>query len=138
MLNLGPKLGHVLPLICYEAVFPQDLRGTTRPDWLLQITNDAWFGTHTGPFQHAAQARLRAIEQGLPLIRVANTGVTEVVDAHGRVTAALPFGTQGFLDATLPGPLPATLYSRWGEGPLLVLLAGLYAALLVKSRKPRA
>jgi apolipoprotein N-acyltransferase len=137
-LDLGARLGRMLPLICYEAVFPQDLRGTTRPDWLLQITNDAWFGTRTGPFQHAAQARLRAIEQGLPLVRVANTGVTEVVDARGRVTAALPFGTQGFLDATLPGPLPATLYSRWGEAPLVALLAGLIALLLVKSRRTRA
>lgn len=138
VLDLGAKLGHVLPLICYEAVFPQDLRTPTRPDWLLQITNDAWFGTRTGPFQHAAQARLRAVEQGLPLIRVANTGVTEVVDARGRVTASLPFGTQGFLDAALPGPLPATPYARWGEVPLLLWLAGLYAALFLKSRRPRA
>jgi apolipoprotein N-acyltransferase len=138
LLNLGPKLGNVLPLICYEAVFPQDLRGTARPDWLLQITNDAWFGIRTGPFQHAAQARLRAIEQGLPLVRVANTGVTEVVDARGRVTAALPFGTQGFLDAALPGPLPATPYSRWGEAPLVALLAGLIALILVKGRRTGA
>ena len=137
VLNLG-HVGRVMPLICYEAVFPQDLRGTARPDWILQITNDAWFGTWTGPFQHAAQARLRAVEQGLPLVRVANTGVTEVVDARGRVTAALPFGTQGFLDAALPGALPATPYARWGEGPVLVWLAGLCAAILVKSRRPIA
>ncbi len=138
VLDLGGKLGQVLPLICYEAVFPQDLRGTSRPGWLLQITNDAWFGTWTGPFQHAAQARLRAVEQGLPLVRVANTGVTQVVDARGRVTAALPFGTQGYLDAALPGPLPATFYARWGELPVLVWLAGLCAAILVKSRRPLA
>jgi apolipoprotein N-acyltransferase len=137
VLNLG-KLGMVLPLICYEAVFPQDLRGTTRPDWLLQITNDAWFGTLTGPFQHAAQARLRAVEQGLPLVRVANTGVTEVVDARGRVTASLPFGTEGFLDAALPGPLPATPYSRFGEIPVLVLLAGCVALILRRGRRPLA
>ena len=137
LLDLG-RLGRVLPLICYEAVFPQDLRGTARPDWLLQVTNDAWFGTLTGPFQHAAQARLRAVEQGLPLVRVANTGVTEVVDARGRVTASLPFGTEGFLDAALPGPLPATPYSRYGELPVLVLLGGLLAAILLKSRRPFA
>ncbi len=134
LMDLG-DLGRVLPLICYEAVFPQDLRGTARPDWLLQITNDAWFGTLSGPFQHAAQARLRAVEQGLPLVRVANTGLTQITDARGRVTAALPFGTEGYLDATLPGPLPATPYSKFGEIPVLVLLAGCWAAILIKSRR---
>ncbi len=133
LLDLGP-LGLVQPLICYEAVFPQDLRGVGRADWLLQITNDAWFGTWTGPFQHAAQARLRAIEQGLPLVRVANTGVTAVFDARGRITASLPFGTAAFLDAALPAALPITPYARFGEIPVLVLLAGL-AALTFGRRK---
>jgi apolipoprotein N-acyltransferase len=134
LLDLGPKLGRALPLICYEAVFPQDLRGTERPDWLLQITNDAWFGRWTGPYQHAAQARLRAIEQGLPLIRVGNTGVTAVYDARGRITASLPFEIASYLDAPLPAALPATPYARFGEIPLLVLLAGLAAA-LIRPRK---
>lgn len=133
LLDLGPKLGRVLPLICYEAVFPQDLRGTERPDWLLQITNDAWFGTQSGPFQHAAQARLRAIETGLPLVRVANTGVTAVYDARGRITAALDFGIAAYLDAVLPGALPPTPFARWGEGPVLVLLLG--AGLLLMRRR---
>ena len=101
----------------------------------MQITNDAWFGTVSGPFQHAAQARLRAIEQGLPLVRVANTGLTEVIDARGRITASLPFGTNGYLDAALPGALPATPYARWGEIPALLLLAGCFLWAL---RKPRA
>lgn len=136
LLDLGARLGRVLPLICYEAVFPQDLRGTVRPDWLLQVTNDAWFGKLSGPFQHEAQARLRAIEQGLPLVRVANTGVTEVVDARGRVTASLPFGTVASLDAALPGALPATPYSRAGETPVLLLLAGA-AALAFRRRRAR-
>lgn len=128
VLDLG-DLGQVLPLICYEAVFPQDLRAAPdRPGWLLQITNDAWFGTLTGPFQHAAQSRLRAVEQGLPLVRVANTGVTQIVDARGRVTAGLDFGIAAYLDAALPGALPATPYSRFGEWPLLLLLAGLVLA----------
>lgn len=134
VLDLG-ALGKVQPLICYEAVFPQDLRGVERADWLLQITNDAWFGTWTGPFQHAAQARLRAIEQGLPLVRVANTGVTAVYDARGRVTASLPFGTASYLDAALPAPLPATPYARFGEIPVLVLLAGLAASGLWPRRR---
>ena len=133
--KLNAKLGKMLPLICYEAVFPQDLRGTARPGWILQITNDAWFGTLTGPFQHAAQARLRAIEQGLPLVRVANTGVTAVYDARGRVTASLPFGVAAYLDAALPGPLPATPYARFGEGPVLLLLAGLGLGLLARRRR---
>ena len=137
LLDLGPKLGHVLPLICYEAVFPQDLRGTARPDWLLQVTNDAWFGRLTGPFQHAAQARLRAIEQGLPLVRVANTGVTAVYDARGRETASLPFEVAAYLDAALPGALPATPYARFGEEPLLVLLACLALALIAPLRRHR-
>jgi apolipoprotein N-acyltransferase len=125
VLDLGPRLGKVLPLICYEAVFPQDLRVPDRADWILQITNDAWFGTLSGPFQHERQARLRAIEQGLPLVRVGNTGVTEVLDARGRVTASLPFGAQGFLDAALPGPLgSAPPYARFGEIAALLLLAG--------------
>lgn len=125
VLDLGPGLGRVLPLICYEAVFPQGLRGVGRADWLLQITNDAWFGAWTGPFQHAAQARLRAIEQGLPMVRVANTGVTAVFDARGRVVASLPFQTAAYLDAQLPGALPPTVYAIWGEVPVLMMLAGL-------------
>jgi apolipoprotein N-acyltransferase len=136
VLDLGP-LGKVLPLICYEAVFPQDLRTEERAGWIVQITNDAWFGTWSGPFQHAALARLRAIEQGLPLARVANTGLTEMIDARGRVSAALPFGAQGHLDADLPGPLTAPPYARWGEFPLLVLLAGIGLWILHR-RKPRA
>ncbi|MEI6798832.1 MAG: apolipoprotein N-acyltransferase [Pseudomonadota bacterium] len=134
VLDLGGKLGKVLPLICYEAVFAQDLRVPERADWILQITNDAWFGTVSGPFQHAAQARLRAIEQGLPLVRVANTGLTEVIDARGRITAKLPFGTSGFLDATLPAALSAPPYARWGEIPGLLLLVGCFLWAL---RKPR-
>ncbi|MGV8987943.1 MAG: apolipoprotein N-acyltransferase [Cypionkella sp.] len=138
VLDLGAHLGKVLPLICYEAVFPQDLRVSVRADWILQVTNDAWFGTLSGPFQHAAQARLRAIEQGLPLARVANTGVTEMIDARGRITASLPFDTDGFLDAALPGPLPAPPYARFGEIPALLLLAGLAALAIRRQFSPSA
>ena len=126
VLALGGRLGKMLPLICYEAVFPQDLRAAPeRADWILQITNDAWFGTVSGPFQHLAQAQLRAIEQGLPLVRVANTGITALVDARGRVVARLPMGVEGALDVALPGARAAPPYARWGEAPLLLLLAGL-------------
>ncbi len=125
-IDLGLTLGQFVPLICYEAVFPQDLRGLPlRPDWILQITNDAWFGALTGPYQHLAQARFRAIEQGLPLVRVANTGITAMIGARGLVVATLPRGDAGYLDASLPGAMEETPYARWGEVPVLVLLVGL-------------
>jgi len=135
VLDLGPS-GKVLPLICYEAIFPRDVNAAPeRADWMLQITNDAWFGIRTGPFQHFAQARLRAIEQGLPLIRVANTGITAVVDAHGRVVEELPFGTMAAMDTHVPGALPPTPYSLWGDGPVALLLAGLAAMAAVRRRQ---
>ncbi|MBN8629776.1 MAG: apolipoprotein N-acyltransferase [Rhodobacterales bacterium] len=135
VLDLGP-FGKVLPLICYEAIFPREVNAMPeRADWMLQITNDAWFGIRTGPFQHFAQARLRAIEQGLPLVRVANTGVTAVVDAHGRVVTELPFGTMDALDTQVPGALPPTPYSRWGDGPVALLLAGLALAAFNRRRQ---
>ena len=122
VLDLGP-LGHVLPLICYEAIFPQDLRAAPRrPDWLMQITNDAWFGQVSGPFQHLAQARLRAAEQGLPMMRVGNTGVSAVIDSEGRVLAEIPLGEAGYLDHALPPARDGTLYARFGDGPIAVLI----------------
>lgn len=125
VLDLG-RFGKVLPLICYEAIFPRFVNAAPeRADWMLQATNDAWFGVWTGPFQHFDQARLRAVEQGLPLIRVANTGVTAVVDARGRLVEALPFGTRGALDVRIPGSLPPTVYARWGDLPVFLLLASL-------------
>ncbi len=140
VMSLGAGLGAILPLICYEAVFPQDLRAApARADWILQITNDAWFGTLTGPWQHLAQARFRAIEQGMPLIRVANTGVTAVIDAQGRILDQLPFGQAAFLDvARVPGTLPAPPYARYGETPVLLLLAGLALGLILGARHKAA
>jgi len=126
VLDLG-RAGKVLPLICYEAVFPQDLRAAPeRADWILQVTNDGWFGALAGPWQHLAQARLRAIEQGLPLLRAANTGVSAVVDAKGRMIAHLPLDTYDWLDADVPGALPTPFYARTGDVPATIfLLAGL-------------
>ncbi len=137
LLDLGP-LGHPLPLICYEAVFPQDiLAAPARPDWLLQITNDAWFGTLAGPWQHFALSRLRAIEFGLPLARAANTGISAMIDAKGRVTASLELGRAGVVDAALPAALPATLYVRSGDFPVLTLLAAISALIYLFGRKYR-
>lgn len=128
LMDLG-ALGRALPLICYEAVFPQAILGAPeRPDFLMQITNDAWFGTYSGPYQHLAQARLRAIEQGLPLVRVANTGVSAMIDGQGRVTAALPLDRAGWLDAALPQALAPTVYALWGELPVVLLILGLLLA----------
>lgn len=121
-LDFGPRIGRALALICYEAIFPQNLRLAPRADWALQVTNDAWFGEVSGPFQHLAQARMRAVEQGLPVIRAANTGVSAVIDARGRIRAELGLGMQGFLDAPLPGALPPTPYARTGDLPALVAI----------------
>jgi apolipoprotein N-acyltransferase len=117
-----PEVPPFLPLICYEAIFPRGLQAPEgRPEWLLQVTNDAWFGTVSGPYQHFAQARIRAIEQGLPLARAANTGISAMVDPYGRVVASLGLGETGFVDADLPGCLPSTLYVRLGD--LFVFIA---------------
>ena len=135
LLDFGP-LGRALPLICYEAVFAHDVNAApARPDFLIQITNDAWFGNGAGPRQHLAQARMRAIEQGLPLARAANTGISAMIDPHGRVLAALALNEAGFIDAALPLPLPPTPYSRTGDLPLaLFLLAALGLAVPGKRR----
>ena len=138
LLDMGP-LGTALPLICYEAVFAHDVGASpARPSFLMQITNDAWFGMRSGPQQHLAQARMRAIEQGLPLIRAANTGISAVIDPKGRITASLGLNEAGYLDASLPAPSAPTLYSRTGDLPwVLIVLAGLIAAILHRARTRR-
>lgn len=132
LVDLGPGLGRALPLICYEAIFAHELRAApARPNLLVQVTNDAWFGALAGPQQHLAQARLRAIEQGLPMLRAANTGISAVIDAHGRVTAALPLGESGRVDAPLPRALAPTPYVLWGGWPVSGVWALLGLAALV-------
>lgn len=136
----GPKLlsgqgvPPFLPLICYEAIFPQGVAGP-RPEWLVQITNDAWFGAYSGPFQHLAQARVRAIEQGLPLARAANTGISAMVDPLGRITASLPLGVDGFIDANLPAPLPPTVLARMGQWPVTGLIITLLFGGILRYRR---
>ncbi len=128
------------PLICYEDVFSgETIDERHRPGWLLNITDDAWFGDSAGPQQHFDDARLRAVEEGLPLVRDANSGITAVFDPFGRVTAALPMDAQGVLVAALPGALPPTLYARFGlRVPLgLAVLAILAGALLSRPRRER-
>lgn len=135
----APGLAAFQPLICYEAIFPQHMRGLPdRPGWLLQVTNDGWFGQFSGPYQHLAQARLRAIETGLPLIRAANTGVSAVVDARGGLRETLPLGVAGRIDAVLPGALPETPWLRMGPAPVtgFALAVWLLAALVSRRRDP--
>lgn len=127
-----PGLPPFLPLICYEAIFPHGLRAPEgRPEWLVQVTNDAWFGTLSGPYQHLAQARSRAIEQGLPLARAANTGISAMVDPMGRILVSLQLGEAGFVDTTLPAALSPTPYARYGDVPALILIVAVLGLTLI-------
>ena len=127
-----PGLPSFSPVICYEVIFPAAVTGPgERPRWLLNVTNDAWFGLSSGPSQHLASARLRAVEEGLPMIRAANTGVSAVIDAYGRVLASLDMMQEGVIDRRIPSAREPTPYGRWGDGMLLVLLVVLGGCLLV-------
>ena len=119
-----PGAPRVLPLICYEAIFPGNVVDRNdRPGWIVNLTNDGWFGISTGPYQHLQQARLRAIEQGLPVVRAANTGISAVIDPMGRVVAQLGLGLEGVLDSGLPSAIPPTIYARAGDIPIMIILA---------------
>jgi apolipoprotein N-acyltransferase len=121
-----PGAPKFLPLICYEIIFPNDvLPSGERPGWILNVTNDAWFGESAGPHQHFQQARVRAIEEGLPLVRAANTGISAVVDPVGRVLQSLPLGSEGILDSALPQPVAETPYSRVGDAPVGLVVAAI-------------
>ncbi|MBI5262901.1 MAG: apolipoprotein N-acyltransferase [Bradyrhizobium sp.] len=126
-----PGAPAALPLICYEAIFPDDVAPRNdRPGWMLNLTNDGWFGISTGPHQHLQQARMRAIEQGLPLVRAANTGISAVIDPVGRTIAQLGLGVEGVLDSKLPSAIAPTIYARTGDIPaaMIVALALIFAA----------
>lgn len=110
-------------LVCYEVIFPGAVVDeSNRPAWLLNLTNDAWYGRTSGPYQHFAIARTRAIEEGLPLVRVANNGISAVVDPAGRVMARTDLDAVGYVDAALPAPVGRTPYARLGDWMLAALL----------------
>jgi apolipoprotein N-acyltransferase len=141
-----PGLPPFSPLICYEAIFPGAVVDPAhRPDWLLNITDDAWYGFTSGPFQHLAIARLRAIEEGLPLARDGDNGISAMFDPYGRVVARLDLDAVGVLDVKLPQALPPTLYSRFGDtcffaATLLIVAALLWLSLgrsIFFMRRPR-
>ena len=130
-LPLAGAAALVQPLICYEALFPAIAEHAPRAAWLVNISDDAWFGRHNGPWQHLNLASHRAIEEGLPMVRATPTGVSAVVDAYGRVTRGadgrenlLAPGRSGVVDATLPPPAPPTLYTRWRDAPYWVFTLG--------------
>ena len=134
----APGLPAAMPLICYEAIFPVEIgdlfSGAQRLNWMLNVTDDAWFGVTPGPYQHYAQARLRAIELGLPLVRAANSGISAVVDGFGREIAVAPLGVETALDAGLPKPLPPTWQSRFGSlGAMAIALVFLASCIAGKS-----
>ncbi len=127
-----PGLPPFSPLICYEVIFPEAVIDPAhRPAWLLNVTNDAWYGVTSGPFQHLAIARTRAVEQGLPLARIANNGISAMFDPYGRVLGRMDLNAVGVLDEKLPEALPPTPYSRFGDTPFFIALLLIVVALIV-------
>lgn len=132
-----PGAPRMLPLVCYEIIFPgAAVPRADRPGWLVNLTNDGWFGRTAGPYQHLQQARVRAIEEGLPVVRAANTGISAVIDPLGRMLNWLPLGSEGVLDARLPEPIGETVFSRVGDGPVAVVIGACLVLLL--RRRSRA
>jgi apolipoprotein N-acyltransferase len=136
-----PGLPPIAPLICYEAIFPGEVlpqeKGAPRPGLLLNVTDDGWFGLTAGPYQHFAQARLRAIEEGLPMARAANTGISAIIDPYGRILKQLPLGAAGLLKGALPAPIPVPVFARFPFGiPLLLWLATFAAAITAAEKAP--
>jgi apolipoprotein N-acyltransferase len=125
------------PLICYEIIFPDDVTETSaRPGWLLNVTNDAWFGSSAGPYQHFHQAQVRAIEQGLPVARAANTGISALIDPYGRILAEINLGEKGVIDAALPKVGPPTLFAQFGILTEISLMALAFACWLACRVQP--
>jgi apolipoprotein N-acyltransferase len=133
-----PGLPPVAALICYEAIFPTEIvQGSARPGLLINITNDGWFGDTTGPRQHFHQTRVRAVEEGLPIVRSANNGVSAVIDGQGRVVAMLNLNVRGVIDAGIPGPVAVPVYATAGDSTFVVLALIFLVAAVVLRRRSR-
>jgi apolipoprotein N-acyltransferase len=134
-----PGLPPVAGIVCYEALFPEHVADAYRTSGLiLNVTNDGWFGNTSGPRQHFHQTRVRAVEQGLPVLRAANNGISGMIDGHGRVIAALGLNERAVADTRLPKPLSTPPYAKWGDWAFLLLLALASAALVIVRRAERA
>jgi apolipoprotein N-acyltransferase len=132
-----PGAPPALPLICYEAIFPDELMPDgLRPDWMVNVTNDGWFGISSGPYQHFQEARVRAVEQGLPMVRAANTGISAVIDPLGRIVDSLPLGTEGLLTTRLPRPVGSPVYARVGDVPAAMILTIALLAVIRRRLQP--
>jgi apolipoprotein N-acyltransferase len=132
-----PRAPPMLPFLCYEIIFPgETVPGNERPGWLLNLTNDGWFGISSGPYQHLQQARVRTIEQGLPLVRAANTGISAVIDPLGRIVKSLQLGAEGVMDSPLPRRIDATLYARTGDSGV-ALVIGVALIIIIRRRVKR-
>jgi apolipoprotein N-acyltransferase len=132
-----PGYGKVRVLICYESIFSGDIvKGGTRPDLIVNITNDAWFGRTLGPWQHLAQARMRSVEEGVPVMRVANTGISAGFDAYGRSLGHIGLEKADVIDFAVPAPAPITFFARANHSSLFlgVLLLGLLARRLDQTK----
>ncbi len=128
-------LPRTVPLICYEIIFPgKFINGDKRPAWLLNLTNDAWFGRTSGPHQHFHQARIRAIEEGVPLVRVANTGISAVIDPYGRILNRIPLMSTGAVNSHLPSALPPTTYAMYRESILFFEILSILIAMFLVAR----
>jgi apolipoprotein N-acyltransferase len=132
----APPVG---PLICYEVIFPAAVVGRVRPGWFVNVTDDSWFGPpgSSGPPQHLLTARVRAIEEGLPIARAANTGISAIIDPLGRVVVKLGSGRLGVVDSGLPLALHPTLYGRFGDWLFLVLIFSCVFVVYIGVRQPR-
>jgi apolipoprotein N-acyltransferase len=130
----APPVG---PLICYEILFPNAVVGSARPGWFVNVTDDSWFGPSTGPYQHLLTARVRAIEEGIPVARAANTGISAVIDPLGRIRASLGLDEMGVVDAPLPASLRSTPFAHFGDTGFLVLWLGCIFGWLLPLRAAR-